>query len=173
MNQAYIIIDMQNDFITGSLGTVAAQNIVPKVDAKIIASKKDESIRTDLIFTQDTHTENYLDTMEGRKLPVPHCIKDTKGWQICNRLLPYTLGAVILEKPTFGCTDLVAKAAPYDKLVLMGLCTDICVISNALLLKAYYPEKEIIVDSSCCAGTTPAGHETALQAMQSCHIDIL
>lgn len=173
MNQACIIIDMQNDFITGSLGTPEAQKIVSNVEAEIIACKKDESNETDFIFTQDTHDEYYLDTQEGKKLPIPHCIKDTKGWQICNQLLPYTLFATILQKPTFGCTDLVMEAAPYDRLILMGLCTDICVISNALLLKAYYPEKEIRVLSNCCAGTSPQGHETALKAMETCHIDIL
>ncbi|MCH4166154.1 MAG: cysteine hydrolase [Megasphaera sp.] len=173
MDQAYIIIDMQNDFISGSLGTPEAATIIPRIEARIIASKKDEVNHTDLFFTQDTHTEDYLDTQEGRKLPIQHCIKDTKGWQICKQLLPYTLSAVILEKPTFGCTDLVLETAPYDRLVLMGLCTDICVISNALLLKAYYPEKEIIVDSSCCAGVTPESHKTALQAMKACHIDVV
>ncbi len=173
MNQAYIIIDMQNDFITGALGTAEARAIVPQVEAKIVASKKDESIHTDLIFTQDTHGEDYLSRQEGRKLPVPHCIKDTPGWQICRQLLPYTLFAAILEKPTFGCTDLIAEVSDYDRLVLMGVCTDICVISNALLLKSFYPEKEILVDSTCCAGVTPESHQTALQAMKACQIDII
>ena len=114
-----------------------------------------------MIFTQDTHGENYLDTQEGQKLPVPHCIKDTKGWNICRQLLPYTLFATILEKPTFGSTDLIAETAEYDRIVLMGVCTDICVISNAMLLKAFYPEKEICVDASCCAGVTPESHARA------------
>lgn len=173
MNQAYIIIDMQNDFISGSLGTPEASAIIPHIEARIVASKKDEITHTDLFFTQDTHTDTYFDTQEGKKLPIEHCIKDTKGWRICKQLLPYTLSAVILEKPTFGCTELVPEAAPYDRLVLMGLCTDICVISNALLLKAYYPEKEIIVDSAGCAGATPESHKIALQAMKACHIDIV
>lgn len=173
MNQAYIIIDMQNDFIDGALGTKEAQAIVPRIDAKIMASKKDETVHTDFIFTQDTHGDDYLDRQEGKKLPVPHCIRDTKGWQICRQLLPYTLFATVLEKPTFGCTDLIEEVADYDRLVLMGLCTDICVISNALLLKAFYPEKEICVDSSCCAGVTPERHQTALRAMEACQIDIL
>lgn len=173
MNQAYIIIDMQNDFIDGSLGTKEAQAIVPLVEARLQAAKKDEKNTTDFIFTQDTHGEDYLETQEGRKLPVPHCIRDSRGWQICPALLPYTLMATILEKPTFGCTQLVEEAAPYDRLVLMGLCTDICVISNAMLLKAYFPEKEIAVIASCCAGVTPESHEEALRAMQRCHIDII
>lgn len=173
MNQAYVIIDMQNDFIDGALGTKEAQAVVPRIEAKIVASKKDTSVSTDLIFTQDTHGENYLDTQEGQKLPVPHCIKDTKGWNICRQLLPYTLFATILEKPTFGSTDLIAETAEYDRIVLMGVCTDICVISNAMLLKAFYPEKEICVDASCCAGGTPESHERALEAMKMCQIDIL
>lgn len=173
MNQAYVIIDMQNDFIDGALGTKEAQAVVPRIEAKIVASKKDTSVSTDLIFTQDTHGENYLDTQEGQKLPVPHCIKDTKGWNICRQLLPYTLFATILEKPTFGSTDLIAETAEYDRIVLMGVCTDICVISNAMLLKAFYPEKEICVDASCCAGVTPESHARALEAMKICQIDIL
>lgn len=172
MNQAYVIIDMQNDFIDGALGTKEAQAVVPRIEAKIVASKKDTSVSTDLIFTQDTHGENYLDTQEGQKLPVPHCIKDTKGWNICRHLLPYTLFATILEKPTFGSTDLIAETAEYDRIVLMGVCTDICVISNAMLLKAFYPEKEICVDASCCAGVTPESHARALEAMKMCQIDI-
>lgn len=173
MNQAYVIIDMQNDFIDGALGTKEAQAVVPRIEAKIVASKKDTSVSTDLIFTQDTHGENYLDTQEGQKLPVPHCIKDTKGWNICRQLLPYTLFATILEKPTFGSTDLIAETAEYDRIVLMGVCTDICVISNAMLLKAFYPEKEICVDASCCAGVTLESHARALEAMKMCQIDIL
>lgn len=173
MTQAYIIIDMQNDFISGALGTPEAQAIIPSIEEKIIASKKNTDVQTDIVFTQDTHDAAYLDTQEGKKLPVPHCIKDTKGWQICKQLLPYTLFATILEKPTFGCPDLVPEVADYDRLVLMGVCTDICVISNALLLKAFYPEKEICVDSTCCAGVTPESHDNALQAMKSCQIDIL
>ncbi|PAV39848.1 amidase [Megasphaera sp. ASD88] len=173
MNQAYVIIDMQNDFIDGALGTKEAQAVVPRIEAKIVASKKDTSVSTDLIFTQDTHGENYLDTQEGQKLPVPHCIKDTKGGNICRQLLPYTLFATILEKPTFGSTDLIAETAEYDRIVLMGVCTDICVISNAMLLKAFYPEKEICVDASCCAGVTPESHARALEAMKMCQIDIL
>ncbi len=121
MTQAYIIIDMQNDFIDGALGNAQAQAIVPKVEAKIVASKKDEDQETDLIFTQDTHGEDYSETQEGRKLPIPHCIKDTRGWRICKQLLPYTMWATILEKPSFGCPALVDEVRDYDRLVLMGL----------------------------------------------------
>lgn len=173
MNQVYIIVDMQNDFIDGSLGTPEAREIVPLVEAAIVESKKNDAVHTDLIFTQDTHHEDYLDTQEGKKLPVPHCIKGTRGWNICRQLLPYTLSAVMLEKPTFGCPGLIAEVEDYDRIVLMGLCTDICVISNALLLKAFYPEKQIGVNASCCAGVTPESHNRALAAMASCQIDLL
>ncbi len=173
MNQAYIIVDMQNDFIDGALGTKEAQAIVPLVEAAIVASKKNDAVHTDIIFTQDTHGENYLDTQEGKKLPIPHCIKNTRGWNICRQLLPYTLYAAVLEKPTFGCPALVPETADYDRIVLMGLCTDICVISNALLLKAFYPEKQICVAASCCAGVTPESHNRALAAMASCQIDVI
>ncbi len=173
MNQALVIIDMQNDFIDGSLGTAEAQAIVPRIEARIQQAKHDDAHPTELIFTQDTHDEDYPATQEGKKLPILHCIKDTKGWNICKTLLPYTLFAEVLEKPTFGCTALVEALEDYDSITLMGLCTDICVISNALLLKAFYPEKEIIVDSTCCAGSTPENHERALQAMKACQIDIV
>lgn len=173
ITQAYVIIDVQNDFVDGSLGTAEAQAIVPKIEAKLQAAKRDEQIQTDFIFTQDTHNEDYLSTQEGRKLPVPHCIRNTHGWRICPALLPYTLTAQVFEKPTFGCTQLAEAAAPYGRLVLMGLCTDICVINNAMLLKAYFPEKEIIVDSTCCAGATPQGHEEALRAMERCQINVI
>lgn len=173
MNQVYIIVDMQNDFIDGSLGTPEAREIVPLVEAAIVESKKNDAVHTDLIFTQDTHHEDYLDTQEGKKLPIPHCIKGTRGWNICRQLLPYTLSAVMLEKPTFGCPSLIAEVEDYDRIVLMGLCTDICVISNALLLKAFYPEKQIGVNASCCAGVTPESHNRALAAMASCQIDLL
>jgi nicotinamidase-related amidase len=173
MSQAFIIIDMQNDFIDGPLGSAAAKAIVPRIEEKIQQSKQDAAVSTDIIFTQDTHDENYLSTREGHNLPIPHCIKDSHGWEICRGLLPYTLDAIILEKNTFGCTALIEEVTEYDTLVLMGLCTDICVISNALLLKAYYPEKQILVDSSCCAGGSPEGHETALAAMKNCQIEII
>ena len=173
MNQVYIIVDMQNDFIDGALGTAEAPAIIPRIEALLQAAKKDESNTTDFIFTQDTHTEDYLDTQEGRKLPIPHCIRDTKGWQICKALLPYSLFATVLEKPAFASTDLVEETAPYDRIVLMGLCTDICIIANALLLKAYFPQKEIAVVRDCCAGATVAGHEEALRAMERCQIDII
>lgn len=165
MKELLLIIDMQNDFIDGSLGTKEAQAIVPLVAMRAAAARH-------IIFTQDTHGEDYLTTQEGKKLPVRHCIKPEQGWEICAELQPYVNAHNVLEKPTFGCTKLVQVVEDYDKITLTGLCTDICVISNALLLKAFYPEKQIEVDASCCAGVTPESHQNALQAMQSCQIEI-
>lgn len=172
MTQAYIIIDMQNDFIDGALGNAQAQAIVPKVEAKIVASKKDEDQETDLIFTQDTHGEDYSETQEGRKLPIPHCIKDTRGWRICKQLLPYTMWATILEKPSFGCPDLVDEVRDYDRLVLMGLCTDICVIANAMMLKSFIRKRNHRRQHLLCRLDTRKPRK-ALQAMKACQIDIL
>ena len=173
MSKVLIVIDMQNDFIDGALGTKEAQAVVPRIEAKIVASKKDTSVSTDLIFTQDTHGENYLDTQEGQKLPVPHCIKDTKGWNICRQLLPYTLFATILEKPTFGSTDLIAETAEYDRIVLMGVCTDICVISNAILMQAQWPEAQITVDAALCRSFDPVLHDKALDVMQGLQMKVI
>ena len=167
MKKILIVIDMQNDFITGSLGTKEAEAIVEKVKAKC---EKAKAAGEEIIFTQDTHGEDYLETQEGRKLPVVHCVENTEGWEICPELLPYA--ELCVEKPTFGSVMLPAMCEDYDEIELVGLCTDICVISNAMLLKAYYPEKKISVDSSCCAGVTPESHENALKAMQMCQIDM-
>ena len=139
MQKILIVVDMQNDFIDGALGTPEAVAIVPKVEQKI------REFPGKVIFTRDTHGERYLETQEGKHLPVPHCIKGTKGWEICPQL---------------------------EDITLVGLCTDICVISNALLLKAFLPETPIIVDASCCAGVTPKSHEIALDAMRMCQINI-
>jgi nicotinamidase-related amidase len=165
------IIDMQNDFIDGSLGTKEAENIVPAVAEKIKSFKNSGD---EIVFTRDTHHENYLSTMEGKKLPVVHCVKNTKGWEISDKL--DTSDCTIIDKPTFGSYDLaefIAGNPQIDEVVLVGLCTDICVISNAMLIKAKLPEIKITVDSSCCAGVTPQSHENALSAMKMCHIDII
>ena len=165
------VIDMQNDFIDGSLGTKEAENIVPAVAEKIKSFKNSEN---EIVFTRDTHHENYLSTMEGKNLPVVHCVKNTKGWEISDKL--DTSDCTIIEKPTFGSYDLaefIAGNPQIDEVVLVGLCTDICVISNAMLIKAKLPEIKITVDSSCCAGVTPQSHENALSAMKMCHIDII
>lgn len=162
-----IIVDMQNDFIDGALGTKEAEAILPGVVKKAEAAEKQG---IDMIFTKDTHDSSYLDTAEGKKLPVEHCIKGTKGWEIHESLLAFQGKTV--EKPSFGSITLPELVKDYDRIEMIGLCTDICVISNAILLKAFYPEKEIIVTGGCCAGVTPQSHENALKAMAMCQIDI-
>ena len=172
MRRILIVVDMQNDFIDGSLGTKEAEAIVENVKAKIQSYDG-----KDIIATMDTHGENYLSTQEGKYLPVEHCIKGTEGWQIREDIAALLDQAAVYEKPTFGSTALakhlqhVAKNEEIE-LELVGLCTDICVISNALLLKAYMPEVKISIDSSCCAGVTPEKHEAALETMRSCQIQV-
>lgn len=171
MQDILIVVDMQNDFIDGALGTAEAKSIVPKAVQKI------RNFPGRVIFTRDTHEENYLKTQEGNKLPVPHCIRGTEGWKICPELADLCTEAPI-DKETFGSVELgtVLKAAdlenPIQNITLIGLCTDICVISNALLIKAFLPEVKITVDASCCAGVTPESHRMALSAMKSCQIEI-
>ena len=165
-----VVIDMQNDFIDGSLGTAEAVKIVPNVREKI---KSYKAQGLDVVFTRDTHYENYLSTMEGKKLPVMHCIKNTHGWEISPEL--DTDGCTIINKPSFGSLELaefIASDPKVTEVEIVGLCTDICVISNAMIIKARLPEIKITVDSSCCAGVTPESHENALNAMKMCHIDI-
>ena len=172
MSKYLIVVDMQNDFIDGSLGTAEAQAIVPAVKARIARANVEG---WNVIATLDTHEENYLETAEGRKLPVRHCIRDTQGWQISDALKPELTNATMLEKPTFGSVRLPGLIEPADDLEieLLGLCTDICVVSNALLLKASFPEVRIAVNAACCAGVTPEKHRAALETMASCQIDIL
>ena len=163
-----IVVDMQNDFIDGSLGSSDAQAIVQNVVNKV--SKFDGTV----IFTRDTHNEDYLSTQEGKKLPVEHCIKGTHGWQICDELDRYV--NTVIDKPTFGSTELpklISSFGTADEVTLIGLCTDICVISNAMLIKSAFPEAKIIIDSSCCAGVTPKSHENALAAMAAVQIEII
>ena len=171
MKKLLIVVDMQTDFVTGALGTKEAQAIVPMVAEKIKKAKEDG---TDVIFTLDTHEENYLDTQEGKQLPVPHCIKNTEGWMLVPQLRPLAGGCMSVEKPTFGSTRLahIVGKTGYDEIELIGLCTDICVISNAMILKASVPETPISVDASCCAGVTPESHANALAAMKMCQITI-
>lgn len=172
MKKVLVVIDMQNDFIDGALGTPEACAIVGNVIEKI------RSYPADCIYaTRDTHEENYMDTQEGRNLPVPHCIRGTDGWQIKAEIAEAMPGAVILDKPTFGSTELAEllkkeNAKEELDIELVGLCTDICVASNALLLKAAMPEIHISLDSACCAGVTPASHEAALTTMRMCQIDV-
>lgn len=164
-----IVVDMQADFITGSLGSKDAQAIVPAVVNKV------KNFDGRVIFTRDTHFDNYLQTQEGKKLPVVHCIKDTEGWQICDELKLYA--NAVVDKVTFGSTKLpgIIKdlGADIEEIQLCGLCTDICVISNAMILKASFPEVSIAVDASCCAGVSRESHNTALDAMRAVQIEII
>ena len=166
MKKTLIVVDMQNDFIDMALGTPEAVAIVPKVKEKILQYAKNGD---EIIFTRDTHFENYLQTAEGKKLPVPHCIKGTKGWEIADGL--YVEGCKIIDKPNFGWPNW--KDETLEEVEIIGLCTDICVVSNALIIKATFPDAVVKVDSSCCAGVTVATHEAALKTMAMCQIDIL
>ena len=170
MKKALVVVDMQRDFIDGALGTKEAVAIVPKVIEKI------KGFDGEIIFTRDTHFADYAQTQEGRKLPVQHCIKDQPGWEIPKEIRAAADGkkCTFFCKNTFGSRELGAYAAEagFDAVELIGLCTDICVISNAMVLKAFCPELEIAVDGACCAGVTPESHETALRAMQACQIQI-
>lgn len=172
MKQILIIVDMQNDFIDGALGTKEAVAIVPKVEDKI------RNFDGEVFFTRDTHEIWYLETQEGKNLPVPHCIRGTEGWQI-RKELDALRKTEPIDKETFGSTDLAADLLALHEdeeigsITLVGLCTDICVISNALLLKATLPEVPIYVDAACCAGVTPESHENALKAMEACQIKVM
>lgn len=166
MKKTLIVIDMQKDFIDGSLGTKEAQAIVENVKEKIAQYRENGD---EIIFTRDTHQKNYLDTNEGKHLPVKHCIEGTKGWQIPAELeVP---GAIYINKPSFGFTKWDEYAL--EEVEIVGLCTDICVVSNALIIKALYPEIRVSVDASCCAGVTPQSHEAALTTMQMCQVEII
>lgn len=162
---------MQNDFIDGALGTAEAVAIVPKVAEKV------KGFKGTVIFTRDTHGENYMQTQEGRNLPVPHCIKGSHGWEVCPALEPLRTGLTI-DKPTFGSAELgkllleLDAKAPVGSITLVGLCTDICVISNAMIAKAFLPEVPVTVDAACCAGVTPESHRNALNAMKMCQVRI-
>lgn len=174
MKNFLIVVDMQKDFVDGALGTKEAEAIIPAAVQKI------ENFDGEIFATFDTHFDNYMETAEGKKLPVPHCIRNTEGWQL-NRQIAAALekkGFTPVEKLTFGSVDLpwlIRKATGTEdfRIELIGLCTDICVISNALLLKANFPEAPMAVDAACCAGVTPEKHEAALETMRSCQIDIL
>ncbi len=165
------VIDMQNDFIDGALGTKEAEAIVENVKAKIELYRKNGDT---VIFTRDTHSEDYMNTQEGKNLPVPHCIKGSKGWEVSEKL--DTASDKIIDKPTFGSFELaeyISTLADVEEIELIGLCTDICVISNAMILKARFTETPVKVDSSCCAGVTPESHSNALTAMKMCQINFI
>lgn len=167
-----MVIDMQNDFIDGALGTKEAVAIVDNV------AKKIAEFDGEILYTRDTHFENYMDTQEGSNLPVPHCIKGTEGWEISSKL-PVKADAKIIDKLTFGSSELGPYLKSLDEkervteITVIGLCTDICVISNAMIAKAFLPEAKIVVDSSCCAGVSVATHNNALEAMKVCQIEVV
>lgn len=173
MRKLLVVVDMQKDFIDGSLGTKEAEGIVALV-AEEIGKYREE----DVFATRDTHTEDYLETQEGKRLPVVHCVKGTDGWEIDKRVKEALGGAEIVDKPAFGSRKLAEKIAGIAEeeeieVTLIGLCTDICVVSNALLIKAYLPEVPIRVVASCCAGVTPESHAAALATMKMCQIEIV
>jgi nicotinamidase-related amidase len=174
MTKLLIVVDMQKDFVDGALGTKEAISIVDNVVKKI------EDFDGDIIVTYDTHPQNYMQTQEGKNLPVPHCIKGTPGWELDQKvqaaLDKKTYKAI--EKPTFGSTELAEYIkADYNpdelEIELIGLCTDICVVSNALLIKANFTETKVSVDSSCCAGVTPDSHNAALTTMKMCQVNVV
>lgn len=173
MKKILVVVDMQNDFIDGALGTKEAEQIVEPVMHKI------KEYNTGNIYaTRDTHGTDYLSTQEGKNLPVEHCIKDTQGWEIRSEIAELLDGAVVVDKPSFGSLKLAELLYEENKkeeleIELVGLCTDICVVSNAILLKAKMPEIKISVDASCCAGVTPESHAAALETMKMCQINIL
>ena len=171
MRKILVVVDMQKDFIDGSLGTEEAQAIVNHVIKKMKSYEK-----SDIYLTRDTHGEDYLETAEGKKLPVVHCVKDTEGWQLHPEIEALAEPSHIIDKPTFGSLELMELLKQENEretleLELAGLCTDICVVSNALLLKAAMPEITIRVDASCCAGVTPDSHKAALLTMGMCQIE--
>lgn len=172
MRKILVVVDMQKDFIDGSLGTKEAEEIVNPVIEKMKSYRK-----SDIYVTRDTHAENYLETAEGKKLPVVHCIEGTEGWKLHPQIEAMAEPTHIIDKPTFGSLKLMELLRQENEketleIELVGLCTDICVVSNALLLKAAMPENIIQVDASCCAGVTPRSHAAALTTMQMCQIDV-
>lgn len=177
VNKILVVIDMQEDFVNGALGTDEAKAIVPKIKSKI----RDYNTNINLVWaTQDSHQKNYLATQEGQHLPIQHCIRDTDGWRIIPELGKEYIDEVFY-KNSFGSTDMIlsiereleSTISAATEIEFVGVCTDICVVSNALLVKTMFPEMKITVDASCCAGVTPQKHKAALEVMKSCHIDII
>ena len=172
MKHLLVVVDIQKDFVDGALGTAEAVAIVEN------AAKKIREFDGEIFVTYDTHFENYMDTAEGAKLPVPHCIKGTSGWEIHPKIAPALEGCLVIDKPTFGSTELcdhIVKLAKNEEIeiTLVGLCTDICVVSNAMLIKAALPEIEVSVVADACAGVTPDTHSAALTTMKMCQINIV
>lgn len=175
MKKCLVVVDMQNDFITGSLANKSAQDIIPLIQNELRSGDYDH-----IVFTYDTHNENYLLTPEGKKLPIEHCIKNTWGWEINDELiLNASLGCgdvTYLTKPTFGTLGLLShieSCGDFKEIVFVGVCTDICVVSNAIILKTMKPELDITVLANCCAGTTINNHISALDVMESCQINVI
>jgi nicotinamidase-related amidase len=170
MKNYLIVVDMQNDFVSGALGTAEAVAILPYVKSVI------DNFQGEIIYTRDTHTDKYTDTREGRYLPVKHCVRNTHGWEIVEGL--YREGSRIFDKPTFGSVELADHLALENEreeigsVTLIGVCTDICVVSNAMLIKAHFPEIDVIVDSNACAGVTPESHNAAITTMKMCQIEV-
>lgn len=166
MKKTLVVVDMQKDFIDGALGTKEAVAIVDNVKKKIAEYKENGD---EIIFTRDTHQTNYMETNEGKHLPVEHCIEGTDGWKIGEGL--EVEGAVYINKPTFGYMNW--KDYNLEEVEIIGLCTDICVVSNALIIKATFPEIKVTVDASCCAGVTPESHKAALTTMKMCQVEVI
>ena len=172
MKKVLVVVDMQKDFVDGALGTKEAVAIVDAVVEKV------KTFDGEVIFTRDTHFDNYMETQEGANLPVPHCVKNTEGWNLIPELKAFCeeKECKVNDKPTFGSTELAADlkalydAGELESVELIGICTDICVVSNALLIKAFMTELPVSLDSSCCAGVTPEKHESALETMRSCQV---
>jgi len=167
MNNILIVIDMQNDFVTGTLADKEAEKIIPKIKERIERAKAEGDF---VFFTKDTHDQDYLKTLEGHILPIEHCIKDTWGWEIVDELKPYA--EYTYEKPTFGCVELAEnlKGLYFNEIELIGTRTDICLLANAVLLKSFFPNKVIIIDDNYCAGTSKINEEIALRAMENLHM---
>ena len=170
MKELLIVVDMQNDFLTGPLGNAQTVACIPFVKKEIARAR---AFNVEVVFTRDTHASNYMSTQEGKNLPVVHCIKGSDGWKIADGL--YRDGEKIFDKPTFGSLELAQYVAKgkYGKVTLVGVCTDICVVSNALLIKAYAPETEVYVKASACAGVSEESHESAIKTMASCQVKIV
>lgn len=170
MKNVLVVVDMQNDFIDGALGTKEAEAIVNNVINKV------NNFDGEVIFTRDTHYDDYMDTQEGKKLKIKHCIKDSEGWEISKAIDSLrTDDMKVFDKPTFGSVELakyLSENKELESVTLIGLCTDICVISNAMLVKAFMPEIKVVVDAKCCAGVTPQSHNNALEAMKMCQIEV-
>ncbi|HAP19931.1 cysteine hydrolase [Frisingicoccus caecimuris] len=174
MSKYLVVVDMQKDFIDGSLGSAEAQAVLPKVIEKI------KNFPGTVVYTRDTHEDNYLETLEGKKLPVVHCVRDTEGWKFQDDIQQLVTAnrSLVFDKETFGsiqmagCLQGIDRMAPIDEVIVVGLCTDICVMANATLIRTAMPNTPVRVDASCCAGSTPEAHRCALEAMKSLQIEI-